>query len=108
MTKVQKKPDNQDVVSEKSYFETRMTELGITPEDYPISVFSSDDSTAPEIKEIFSKDSNDNIRIHILPTQKTIPKKHFIVHALKFLTKMVANILNQKVRGHSLIFLLKQ
>lgn len=63
MVKLQKKPDNQEVVSEKSYFETRMTELGITPEDYQISVFSSDDSTAPKIKEIFSKDSNDNIRI---------------------------------------------
>jgi hypothetical protein len=63
MTKVQKKPDNQDVVSEKSYFETRMTELGITPEDYQISVFSSEDSLAPKMKEIFSKDSNDNIRI---------------------------------------------
>lgn len=63
MAKVRKKPDTQEVVSEKSYFETRMTELEITPENNRISVFSSDDSTAPKIKEIFSKDSEDNIRI---------------------------------------------
>jgi hypothetical protein len=63
MAKVPKTSDNQEVVSEKSYFESRMTELGITPDDYRISVFSSDDSTALKIKEIFSKDSKDNIRI---------------------------------------------
>ena len=63
MAKVQNNPDNQEVLSEKSYFETRMTELGITSEDNRISVFSSDDSTVPKIKEIFSKDSQDNISI---------------------------------------------
>ena len=63
MAKVPKTSDNQEVVSEKSYFKSRMTELGITPEECRISVFSSDDSTAPKIKEIFSKDSKDNIRI---------------------------------------------
>jgi hypothetical protein len=61
--KLQEKTDNQSVKSENSYFESRMTELGITPQDYQINVFSSEDSTAPKIKEIFSKDSSDNIRI---------------------------------------------
>ena len=50
MAKVPKTSDNQEVVSEKSYFKSRMTELGITPEECRISVFSSDDSTAPKIK----------------------------------------------------------
>ena len=63
MAKVPKTSDNQEVVSEKSYFENRMTELGITPEDYRMSVFADDDSTTPKIKEIFSKDSKDDIRI---------------------------------------------
>ena len=63
MVKVQNKPDNQAVVSERSYFETRMSELGITPEDYLISVCSDDDSTTPKIKEILSEDSKGNIKI---------------------------------------------
>jgi hypothetical protein len=61
--KLPNKTDNQSVESKKSYFESRMTELGITPEDYRMSVFEDDDSTTPKIKEIFSKDSKDNIRI---------------------------------------------
>ena len=61
--KLANKTDNQSVESKKSYFESRMTELGITPEDYRMSVFEDDDSTTPKIKEIFSKDSKDNIRI---------------------------------------------
>ena len=63
MAKIQKPLDNQEVVRQKSYFETRMNELGITPKENRISVYSSDDSTTPKIKEIFSKDSADNIRI---------------------------------------------
>jgi hypothetical protein len=46
----------------KSYFESRMEELGITPDDYRISVNSSDDSTTLKVKEIFSK-QGDDIRI---------------------------------------------
>lgn len=60
---IAKGSDNQNITKDNSYFETRMNELGITPQDYQISVYSSDDSTAPKIKHIFSKDSDDNIRI---------------------------------------------
>ena len=67
MLKLNQKPDNQKVISENSYFQSRMNELGITPNDYQISVFSSDDSITPKVKEIFSKDSGDNIRI-LFPT----------------------------------------
>ena len=67
MLKLNQKPDNQKVISENSYFQSRMNELGITPNDYQISVFSSDDSTTPKVKEIFSKDPGDNIRI-LFPT----------------------------------------
>lgn len=67
MTNLDQKPDIQKVVSENSYFHSRMNELGITPNDYQISVFSSNDSTTPKVKEIFSKDSGDNIRI-LFPT----------------------------------------
>ncbi|MCU0468425.1 MAG: hypothetical protein MUF58_07470, partial [Arcicella sp.] len=63
MSKVIKSSDNQELASEKSYFDSRMADLGVTPENNRISVFSSDDSTTPKIKEIFTKDSEGNIKI---------------------------------------------
>lgn len=63
MTKVTIKTNYQEAVSEKSYFESRMEELGITPQDYQISLLSNEDSTVSKIKDIFSRDSQNNIQI---------------------------------------------
>lgn len=93
MTKVTNKTNYQEAVSEKSYFESRMEELGITPQDYQISLLSTDDSTVSKIKDIFSKAEHDNIQI-LFPNldggvytyatgNKNIPDKTFYRTRLK-------------------------